>query len=188
MQDRMLSPGDPVAYSEEYLPGPGIYDDGEQLRAAVFGKAEVDPKTMQVRVEPAGKAGGVPRIEKGDILIGEITFIKPELASVKVVAVRGKEHRPPFQDIDATLHVSKADQRYVDDLQKLYSTGDLIRARVIGMRGGPQLTTDKPDLGVVRARSREGRIMERKGGALQDPESGRTEGRKTAEDYGSGQV
>ncbi|MEK6976018.1 MAG: exosome complex RNA-binding protein Csl4 [Candidatus Thermoplasmatota archaeon] len=183
----LLEPGTPLAYSEELLPGSGTYDDGTQIRAAVYGTQHIDPETMAVSVVPAGRA--VASIERGDVLIGQVTYIKPEaLASVKVISVRGKEGRSLLTPLEATLHASKIDTRYVKFVDEEYKTGDLIRAKVISLKGGPQLATDKPDLGVVKAWSSDGVPLVRDGNKLKDPESGQVHHRKLASDYGSGTV
>jgi exosome complex component CSL4 len=183
----ILEPGTPLAYSEELLPGAGTYDDGTQIRAAVFGVQHIDPETMAVSVRPAGK--GVASIEKGDIVVGQVTYIKPEaLASVKILAVRGKEGRSLLQSLEGTLHASKIDARFVKYVDDEYRGGDLIRAKVIQIKGGPQLATDKPDLGCVKAWSRDGVPLVREGNKLKDPETGEIHHRKLASDYGSGTV
>lgn len=185
MENKIVEPGTPLAYSEEYLAGSGTYDDGTQLRAAVFGHPNVDAKTMTMEVRPAGRA--VASIEKGDVVVGEVTYIKPEaLASVRILSVRGKEGRSLLQAVEGTLHVSKIDARYIKDVTSEYHAGDLIRAKVIGLKGGPQLATDRPDLGCISARSAEGNTLVRDGPRLKDPETGRAETRKLASDYGSG--
>jgi len=179
-------PGTPLAYSEELLPGPGTYDDGTQIRAAVYGSEHVDPETMAVTVQPAGR--GVASIERGDIVVGQVTYIKPEaLASVKILAVRGKEGRSLLQTIEGTLHASKIDSRFVKYVDDEVRGGDLIRAKVISLKGGPQLATDRPDLGVVKAWN-EGVALVRDGNRLKDPETGQVFHRKLANDYGSGIV
>lgn len=184
----IVEPGTPLAYSEELLPGDGTYDDGEQIRAALYGRQKVDPETMTVTVEPAGRP--VATIEKGDILVGRISYIKPDLASVEVLAVRGKEGRSLLQQVEATLRVRNVDNRYVREMGDEFQCGDIIRAKVINTRGGPQLVTDKPDLGVVRAFSKldPTRALVREGNKLVDPETGHQETRKFADDYGSGRV
>ena len=185
--DKLLEPGTPLAYSEELLPGPGTYDDGTQIRAAVYGVQHIDPETMAVSVQPAGKA--VATIERGDIVVGQVTYIKPEaLASIKVIAVRGKEGRSLLQPIEATLHASKIDTRYVKFVDDEYRAGDLVRAKVISLKGGPQLATDKPDLGCVKAWSVDGVPLVLEGKKLKDPETGQVYYRKIASDYGSGTV
>ncbi len=186
-QPKLLEPGTPLAYSEELLPGPGTYDDGTQIRAAVYGTQHIDPETMAVSVVPAGRQ--VASVERGDIIVGQISYIKPEaLASVKVLSVRGKEGRSLLTPVEATLHVSKIDNRYIKDVFDEYRTGDLIRAKVIGLKGGPQLATDKPDLGCVKAWSGDGVPLVLDGHKLKDPETGYIHHRKLANDYGSGTV
>jgi exosome complex component CSL4 len=183
----ILEPGTPLAYSEELLPGPGTYDDGVQIRAAIYGVQHLDPKTMAVSVRPAGRPAGA--VERGDVVVGQITYIKPEaLASVKILAVRGKEGRSLLLPLEGTLHVSKIDNRYIRFVDEEYRSGDLIRAKVISLKGGPQLATDKPDLGCVKAWSGDGVPLVRDGNRLKDPESGQVYHRKLANDYGSGHV
>lgn len=183
----LLEPGTPLAYSEELLPGAGTYDDGTQIRAAVFGTQHIDPETMAVSVIPAGRA--TSGVERGDIIVGQVTYIKPEaLASVKIISVRGKEGRSLLVPVEATLHASKIDTRYVKFVDEEYKTGDLVRAKVISLKGGPQLATDKPDLGCVKAWSADGIALVRDGNKLKDPETGQVHYRKMASDYGSGTV
>ena len=133
----------------------------------------------------------VADVEKGDIIVGRVRFTKPELASVEILGIRGKEGRSTLHKVEATLHVSKVDDRYIKDLEGEYRVGDLIRAKVIGLKGGPQLVTDKPDLGCIRAFSPEDlrRPLELKQqNRVRDPVTGKIYARKTAEDYGSGTI
>ena len=183
-----VEPGTPLAYSEELLPGEGTYDDGEQIRGAMYGEEHVDTDTMTVSVRSAGQR--VADVEKGDIVIGRVSFTKPELASVKILEIRGKEGRSTLHTVEGTLHVSKVDNRYIKDMETEIRVGDVIRAKVIGLKGGPQLAIDNDDLGVVRAFSPDDlrRGLELKGNKLEDPVTGRVFSRKLAKDYGSGQV
>lgn len=183
----LLEPGTPLAYSEELLPGANTYDDGTQIRAAVYGTQHIDPETMAVSVRSAGKSAA--GIERGDVVVGQVTYIKPEaLASVKILAIRGKEGRSFLQTLEGTLHVSKIDARYIKYVDDEYKGGDLIRAKVISLKGGPQLATDKPDLGCVKAWNADGVPLVRDGNRLKDPDTGQVHYRKLASDYGSGEV
>lgn len=188
MDDKTIEPGTPLAASEELLPGLNTYDDGTEIRSAVFGREVIDPNTMTVHVRPAGKS--VAAVERGDIIIGRVNFTKPDLASVQVLAVRGKEGRSLLLQVEATLRVANVDNRYINELSDVIKVGDIIRAKVIGTRGGPQLATDKPDLGVVKAFSSFDTTLAlvRDGNKLVDPERGHVETRKWADDYGSGTV
>lgn len=184
----LVEPGTALAYSEELLPGEGTYDDGEQIRAAMYGYQHVDPESLTVTIQPAGKK--VATIEKGDIVTGEIRFLKEDLASVTILEVRGKEGRSLLQQVEGTLRVRNVDDRYVRSMEDEFQVGDIIRAKVIATKGGPQLVTDKPDLGVIHAASSEdpSRALVRKGNRLVDPETGKQETRKFADDYGSGRT
>lgn len=187
MSERLVRPGTPLAYSEELLPGDGTYDDGTQIRSAMYGVERVDPETMQVTVTSGRKT--IATIDKGDVVIGRVSYIKPEaLASVKILAVRGKEDRTILQQVEGTLHVSKIDARYIKDVTEEYRVGDVIRAKVIGTKGGPQLATDKPEYGVVAAYGEDGKPLVLQGRKLKDLSTGQTHVRKVASDYGSGQV
>jgi exosome complex component CSL4 len=185
-ENESVEPGAPLAYSEELLPGAGTYDDGEQIRAALYGTKAIDPQTMTLSVKPHGKS--VASIEQGDIVVGLITYMKSDLASVQILAVRGKEGRSLLQNVEGTLHVSKVDNRYIAELSEEYRCGDLIRAKVLSLKGGPQLATDKPDLGCIKAFSRNDPtlMLSCDGHQLVDPEDGHEEHRKLASDYGSG--
>lgn len=185
--ERIVEPGTPLAYSEELLPGEGTYDDGEQIRAAVFGEEHVNPESFEVSVTPRNK--GFVTIEQGDIVVGEITYMKPDLASVRIDAVRGKEGSMLHQT-EATLRVRNVAERYVREMGDELQTGDIIRAKVISTKGGPQLACDKSEFGAIRATSKldRTRALVRQGNKLVDPETGHQETRKFADDYGSGRV
>ncbi len=188
-ENEHVEPGDALAYSEELLPGEGTYDDGEQVRAAVYGKPKVDTENMAMTVEP--DAPRVADVEKGDIIVGRVSYTKPELASVKILEIRGKEGRSTLHQVEATLHVSKIDNRYIKNLEDEYRCGDIIRAKVIGLKGGPQLVTDSPELGCIRAFSPEDltRPMDfKQDNRVIDRETGKVYARKTASDYGSGRI
>jgi exosome complex component CSL4 len=184
---KIVEPGAPLAYSEEYLAGPGTYDDGEQIRASIYGSEAVDAETMMMTVSPAGRTVSI--IEKGDIVVGTISYVKDALASVAIHAIRGKAGSI-LQQVEGTLHVSKINNTYLADVAEVYQVGDVIRAKVLGMKGGPQLATDKPDLGVIKAFSKEDqtRVLVPSGPHLMDPQTNKKWKRKIADDYGSGRV
>jgi exosome complex RNA-binding protein Csl4 len=185
--DSIVEPGTVLATSEELLPGAGTYDDGENIRAALYGSEYVDPETMEVSIVSPGHT--VVSIEKGDIVVGEITYLKDDLGSVKLSAVRGKQGSM-LQQTDATLRVRNVADRFVARMQDELSCGDIIRAKVLSTKGGPQLAIDNDDMGVIRAHSKlDGtRALVRDGNKLVDPEDGHQETRKFASDYGSGVV
>ncbi len=185
-ENEILEPGSPIAASEEALAGDGTYDDGQDIRSARYGRLVIDRDlnaTVQSINEPA-------KIQRGDIVIGRLSYVREEFASVTIMAVRGKEDRRFHHPVEATLHVSKTDEGYVRTIDEKFRVGDIIRAKVINLKGGPQLATDKSDLGVVKAINPENGVELK---ATQDwnlrcPETGRIFDRKIANDYGSGKI
>ncbi|MGB0652755.1 MAG: exosome complex RNA-binding protein Csl4 [Thermoplasmatota archaeon] len=184
--EKLIEPGTPLATSEELLPGPNTYDDGTDVRAAVYGTESIDTKEMAIGIKPTGR--GVAKIDRGDIVVGEVTVVRPQLASVNVVAVRGKEGRSIHQAVEATLFVSGIDRRYIKEVSEEFQAGDLIRAKVLKLKGGPNLVTDSPDFGIVSARCGCGVRMEKDGKRLKCPECNRSRTGKIANDYGSGHI
>ena len=62
---KIVEPGTPLAYSEEVLPGTGTYDDGTQIRAAVFGTEHMDSTGISPEGGPGEHEPGTPPPEEG---------------------------------------------------------------------------------------------------------------------------
>ncbi len=176
-------PGDILATSEELLPGDGTYDDGTHVRAARFGTLQVTPD-MEATIKGERSP---PQVTKGDIIIGRVSHLRDEFGSVEIIAVRGKEGSMHHK-VEATLHVSKASRDYLRTLSEVLAPGDIIRAKVLGLKGGPQLAIDHEDMGVVHAEVDGVVLQRRKDGHLRHPDTGQVYRRKTAKDYGSGHI
>lgn len=177
-----------LAASEEMLPGPGAYDDGTDIRAAAYGEEVVDTSDFSIGVKPIVR--GIASIEAGDIVLGEISVVRPQMAGVTIIDVRGKSGRSILQAVEGTLHVSGIDRRYIRDVGDELRAGDVIRAKVLKIRGGPQLVTDRPEYGILRATCpNDGLVLEKVSvSKLQCGECGKVIVGKVATDYGSGKV
>ncbi len=184
----MREPGDVLAASEEMLPGPGTYDDGTDIRAAMYGSEVIDTKDFAIGIKPIGR--GIAAIEAGDIVLGEVSVIRPQMAGVAIIDVRGKSGRSLLQAVEGTLHVSGIDKRYIRDVADELRAGDIIRAKVLKIRGGPQLVTDRPEYGILRSTCpNDGLVLAKVGpGKLKCTACDRVVLGKVANDYGSGQV
>ncbi len=187
-ENKIREPGDVLAASEEMLPGPGAYDDGTDVRAAAYGEEVVDTQNFAVGIKPIVR--GVTTIEAGDIVLGEISVVRPQMAGVTIIDVRGKSGRSILQAVEGTLHVSGIDRRYIKDVGDEYRAGDVIRAKVIKIRGGPQLVTDRPEYGILRATCpNDGLVLEKVSASkLKCTECDKVVIGKVASDYGSGRV
>lgn len=175
-------PGDPLATSEEVLPGAGSFDDGQYIRATRFGTFKLDLKTGTATVDPATSVPA--QLQEGDYVYGRVTMIKPSMAGVEVLAVEGNQ-RIVTGDTNGTLHVSKIADRYVQDVGREYRLHDVVRARVIGVKPSVQLTTDDPKCGAILClclKCREG--LRKVGRGLECPNCGRRDTRNIAADYG----
>lgn len=176
-------PGDALAFSEEYLPGDGVYDDGRFLRAARFGRLEVDNRERRCQVKPFTSVPATLRV--GDFVLGLVTLLKPSMAGVEVLHLEGVE-RNVAGDTNGTLHVSKIAKRYVQDVGREYRLGDVLRARVIEVKPSVQLSTEDPRCGAVMALCLRDRfplgLVDKK--TLECPVCARRDVRNIAPDYG----
>lgn len=180
--DRVF-PGDALAYSEEFLPGDGVYDDGTFLRAARLGEYKVDTNDRRCTVAPMTS---VPTLLKeGQFVFGIITMLKASMAGVEVLSVEGA-NRAVAGDTNGTLHVSKIAKRYVQDVSREYRMGDIVRARVLEVKPSVQLSTEDGRCGAVLALCLRDRFPLKhigKGG-LECPVCGRRDTRNISPDYG----
>ncbi len=146
MKAKIVYPGDLIAASEEYLPGPGTYEAEGDIFAAQIGELSLDS-----REKVASVRGFNPPVEQkvGDVVLTTVQDIKNTMAMVKVEAVEGIE-RQVTGDTEGTIHISKVSEKYTEDLKKAMRIGDLVRARVVQVKPSLQLATNEPSLGVVR--------------------------------------
>jgi len=178
---RFVMPGDEIAYLEEYVPGEGAYEEDGILYSEYAGFLTLDPIEKVASVKPVKDSG---LLRRGDIVYGIIQGIRPMMAIVDVVEVEGKA-RKIAGSTNGTLHISKMSSRYVSDVERVFRLGDTIRAKVISTSPSLQLSTARPDLGVVLAlcpRCR--KVMIKKGRGLYCEECELTENRQVSTRYG----
>lgn len=179
--DQVL-PGDALAYAEEFLPGPGVFDDGTFLRAARLGTFQVDARDMRISVAPATSVPST--LHEGDYVFGKITMLKPSMAGVEVLHVEGAT-RNVAGDTNGTLHVSKIAKRYVQDVGREYRLGDIVRARVLEVKPSVQLATEDERCGAILCLCLRDRFPLKKAGkGLECPGCGKRDTRNIARDYG----
>ena len=174
-------PGDEVAVEEEYLASDGTFASDGKVYASQIGVLELDDDECVARVISPNP----PNIlQIGDIVYAIVGEIRKTMATAQVIAKEGTE-RELGSDTNGTIHVSKISQGYTDDVSKELRKGDLIRARVIGVKPSVQLTTKEDHLGVVRSLCGTCKTeLIRRGKNLYWPECERSMPRKLADDYG----
>ena len=204
MERRLVYPGDPVGAAEEFTPGPGTYEENGEVYAATIGELVLDTSNFEARVESFVK--GPATVRPGDVVIGVVNGTRSSMAIVEVRAIATMPERGIGGDTNGTLHVSKASEKYVENMEDAFRVRDIVRARVLETDPAIQLTTKGPDLGVLKSYCpRCGTVMQRTGkGAAQGGGRGRDADRrghvavcpecdwkdtkKMAEDYGEGNV
>ena len=84
-----VMPGDFLSVSEEFLPGPGAYEDDGSVKSGVPGNVLVDREEKEISV--ISKSGGPNLLRVGDIVYGEIKDVRGQRALVTIYAKKGVE-------------------------------------------------------------------------------------------------
>ena len=182
MATRVVLPGEEVAVTEEYEGGEGTYEEDGKVFAAWPGTVEVDAEHRVVHVNPFNPPA---QLREGDVIYGEVDEIRSSMAEARVMAIHGRA-RQVAGEIDASLHVSKITNAYVEDIRDAMRLGDIIRARVMQTDPSLQITTQEANLGVVLARCSADRtpMVKISESEVRCPRCERTYRRKLAADYG----
>jgi len=176
-------PGDRVAVSEEFLPGPNTYDDSGSIRALRAGSVFKDVKSMEISVKPAAK----PEIIKvDDWVTGQVEAVQANSANVHIYFLDGK---PTYKDFSGmlTLRGLSGGGRGARRTTPV-KTGDVVRCRVFSLLNGIiHLSIDEPDMGVVYALCGSCGKPLLRGSATRAKcdECGNVEERKLARDFGT---
>lgn len=185
---RLVYPGDPVGVAEEFVPGPGTYEENGDVFAARVGYLTLDTNDFVARVDSlVQKEPAVVR--PGDIIIGTVSMTRGSMAIVQVEKLASMPNRDVGGDRNGTLHVSKASEAYVENMEDAFRIRDILRARVLETDPAIQLTTKGPRLGVLKSYCpRCGTAMTRKGKGVICPSCDWKDSKKLAEDFGEGNV
>jgi len=181
-RNRIVTPGERIGTSEEFLPGEGTYEDSGGIFASVPGHLFVNDEDMTASVRTINPP---VKLRKGDHVLAEAVGLYEGMVLTNLLAVDGNE-REITGETSATIHISKIDRKFVSDIKQVFRLGDIVRAEVIQVDPSVQLVTNYPHLGVIKALCVECRTgLERKGGGLICPNCGNKETRKMADDYGN---
>jgi len=181
-------PGDHVGAIEEYMPSAGAFSSDEGVYSSNIGKLELDAKTHSARVKPKTRVAKLQGV--GSVTVGVIAEASDSVAIVDLAQLDYDKVSLVPNGVSAVLHVSNIRRDYVKDLRDELRIGDIIRARIIeSNEHTTKLTIDGRELGVIKAfciRCRQPLRMS--GSKLICDRCGDIENRKTAEDYGSGNL
>ena len=120
-QSRVL-PGDPLAVSEEYLPGNNAYDADGTIRALQTGVVVKDMREREIDV----RSTVVPKIPNvGDVVTGQIEVAQTSTSNLKIHYLNGKPTQGGFVGI-IFLREERGGRGMRRTAVKL---GDIVRAR-----------------------------------------------------------
>ena len=176
-------PGDKLAVSEEFLPGPNTYDSSGLIRALRAGAVQRDVREMEISVKPAVE----PEVIKvDDWVTGQVEGVQANSANVHIYFLNGK---PTYKDFSGmlTLRGLSGGGRGARRTTPV-KTGDVVRCRVFSLMNGIiHLTIDEPDMGVIAALCGNCGKPLLRGSATRAKcdECGNVEERKLARDFGT---
>jgi exosome complex component CSL4 len=183
IKDKIVLPGEFLCATEEFIGSEGTFEEGNKIFASVVGIVECEPKTKTIRVIASNR----PCILKeGDVVLGSVVDVRDVFVTVEILKVVGKT-RVLACDSSASLHISKIDKYFVDNISKMYRIGDIIKAEVIQSKPTIQLSTIAKELGTVLAFCTKCRSpLKLEFNKLFCEVCGRIESRKIATNYGKG--
>jgi exosome complex component CSL4 len=182
---QIVVPGDKLGVIEEFLLGPGTYVEGGTIYSSTVGRALMDLLNKHVSVYPKTRASSVPRV--GSTAVGQVSDVQSKQATVRIFKVGNKILSGFFTGL---LHISDASPRYVETMNDVCKTGDMVRVKVVSDKNRTfHLSTNDKDLGVVYAFcSRCGHMLSLRKLSMRCSECGNVERRKVAQDYGKGEI
>lgn len=180
---QFVVPGDRLGVIEEFMPGPGTYEQNGTIYSSATGRALVDVLNKQVSIFPKTRFLAVPKV--GSVVIGQVMDVQSKTAVVRIFQV-GKHPLSGF--FSGILHVSDVSPHYVETMYDTCKPGDLIRAKVVSDKNRTfHLSTREPDLGLIYAFcSRCGNVLAFQRMRMRCLKCGKIEKRKVAQDYGKG--
>jgi exosome complex component CSL4 len=180
-ENRFVLPGDLLGAAEEYLPGPGTYEDGGRIFAALLGHTRLDPKSRTIAVSAIHS---IPHVGEGDVVYARVDEVKSAMAVCTVLSAGDNRRTVPGAP-EGTVHISKAKDGFTDSLADEFSVVDIPLAKVLQAQPTIKLTTAPPALGVVSARCQVCHgLLDVSGRELLCPRCGHREHRKLAREYG----
>jgi len=181
---QIVVPGDRLGVIEEFMPGPGTYEEEGTIYSLTTGRALLDLLNKKASVFPRAGAANVPHI--GSLVVGQVTDMQSKTATVRIFQI-GKRLLSGF--FSGILHVSDTSPRYVESMYDVCKSGDILRAAVVSDKNRTfHLSTRDINLGVLYAFcSSCGHLLSLRRFQMRCPECGKVERRKAAQDYGKGE-
>lgn len=143
-------PGDVLGVTEEFVPSEWTYEEEGEIKSLVVGTVSIDEKNKKIAIVP--KTGTPTAVEVGKTVVGQITEVRGQRASVKIEKVKGIERELTTSFVGG-IHISQAQKGYLSKLTEAFRIGDIVEAKVTKVIGldNVDLTTANEELGVLKA-------------------------------------
>ncbi len=184
-------PGEYIGTPEEYDTGFGTYKNIEkgEIRSSNIGKLKLNKEKHKAEVKTDTK---IPKMQSpGTIILGKVTKTRDQVIEIEPAPFESKKFKFVPNEKPAILHISNIKDDYIDNIKTQYKIGDIVRAKITGMdETTVELATDQGNLGTVKAYCSKCRQPMEKIGKdkVKCKECGNVTTRKTAKDYGEGNV
>ncbi|NWF87428.1 exosome complex RNA-binding protein Csl4 [Candidatus Bathyarchaeota archaeon] len=177
---KIVLPGDRLGVIEEFTPDPGTYVKDGIIYSKIVGRILLDFPNKRVSIYPLVRGVKIPKV--GSIVLGQVSNVQAESASVRIFKIGNKQLSGFFSGI---LHISDVQSTYVESMFNVCKPGDILRAKVISEKNQVyHLSTEDKNLGVVYALcSQCGHALETKRHTMYCPRCGKIEKRKITFDY-----
>jgi exosome complex component CSL4 len=178
----IVLPGERLGVIEEFIPDSGTYVKDSVIYSKIVGRALMDLLNKRVSVYPLINDAVTPKV--GTIVLGQVGNAQSDNALVKIFKVGNKKISGVFGGI---IHISDVSDRYINSMNEVCKSGDIIRAKIISEKNQIyHLTTQDKNLGVIYGFcSRCSTVMNLDRYEVRCPKCGSIEKRKTAIDYGN---
>ncbi len=177
----LVLPGERLGVIEEFTPDSGTYSRDGVIYSKIVGRALMDMLTRRVSVYPLVSEALYPKV--GAIVIGQAGNAQSDNVLVRIFKIGPKKLSGVFTGI---LHISDVQDRYVDSMNDVCRTGDIIRAKVISEKNQIfHLSTTDSNLGVLYGFcSLCGGSLEANRHDMRCTKCGNIDRRKITDDYG----
>ncbi|HEX3012899.1 MAG TPA: exosome complex RNA-binding protein Csl4 [Methanobacterium sp.] len=143
-------PGDVLGVTEEFVPSEWTYEEDGEIKSLVVGKVSIDEKNKKISIIP--KTGTPAPVEVGKTIVGQITEVRGQRASVKIEKIKDIDRELTTSFVGG-IHISQAQKGYLSKLTEAFRIGDIVEAKVTKVIGldNVDLTTANEELGVLKA-------------------------------------
>lgn len=187
VDNKILLPGDHVAYIEEFESGKNTYEIGGSVRSSALGTGNFDFKYRKVSINRKNIAN-FPKI--GDELVGYIEMLFSSMISIRILYINNKKSDSGLSAIASTKISDNGGYHSRRDRERkprlVYRVGDIVRGRVFSlMNSSAHATINDKHLGVVYCLCNNcGGDTVKLNTSIKCVECGMTEEKKLSSDFG----